>query len=75
MNQEVMNIFNPAQEGPAFVYRWPARKRSIAGHLAKFASLKRLITGHLSRKKTGCFVPVSLARPKIMNAFAVNISA
>ena len=79
MNQEVMNIFNPAAEGPTFdrIRISLASPEKIASW--SFGEIRKPETINyrtFKPEKDGLFcVLVSLALSKITNASAVNISA
>lgn len=77
MNQEVMNIFNPAQEGPTFDrirISLASPEKIQSWSLEKSENQKPLITAHLSLRRMVFSVPVYLDPLKTTNASAENIS-
>jgi hypothetical protein len=77
MNQEVMNIFNPAQEGPTFdririSLASPEKIKSWS--FGRLESRRPLITVHSSLRRMVSFAPAYLDQLRTMNVFAVNTS-
>ena len=79
MNQEITNIFSPADAGrrtsTRSASRSRARRRSCPGRTARSRSRRPSTTAPSSRSGTGCSAPASSGRSRTTSACAASTSA